>query len=181
MNRREFLVGSAAAGTSTLLTFPAIGCGKISQATLAGLVMTLGNAVSALEVIEGNSALAATIKNDTAVLAGDIQNWVPGTTDQIIIEAIGIVEADLNLLPINAGDVALIDLALGTLQGILAFFPIQASAVANSKAVRASAKPIRTVHLDKVPKSKNDFKTQWNAIVTKYSPDHPSIAGAAIK
>lgn len=181
MNRRLFLKSSTATVSLAFLTPGLTGCGKVNQTTLAGLVLTLGNAVSALEVIEGNSELAAIIKNDTSVLANDIQNWIPGTTDQIIIEAIGLVEKDLNLLPINAGDVALIDLALGTLQGILAFFPIQASAVANSKAVRASAKPIRQVHLDKVPRKASEFSSQWNATYRKYVGDHPSIAGADIK
>lgn len=161
LNRREFIIATGAVALMPL------GCGKVSQSELAALASTLGNAVAALETIEGNSGAAIKIQDATATVVQDITNWVPGTADSEIIQSIGILEGLLSDLPVPAQDQALIDLALVTIQSILALLPQAPAAAVTAKAVRMAKKPLRTptaasVGLKTAPQTRKQFVVEWN-------------------
>ncbi len=140
------------------------------QTTAAQLIATVGTAVATLETLQGNTAAVAQIQADTKAAELAIQNWKKGTPAQDVLQVLTILQSDINLLPVNATDQALIELALGTVEQIVALFPGAAPAV-------ASAKAVRPVKLAFTVQNKNDFKKQWNAIVSS----NPSLAGATIQ
>jgi hypothetical protein len=90
------------------------------QSNLAALASTLGNAGASIAAIEGNTALATKIQTDTVAAVAAITSWKSGTNAQMALEAIQLVEDDLNLLPINSAYEPLILLALGTAASIIA-------------------------------------------------------------
>jgi hypothetical protein len=167
MNRRLFLTTASAAAFISAMPLSLSGCGSVNKNTLAGLAQTLGNAIANLATILGKTDIAAQVTQYTTQLVTDIKNWTPGSTTQDIILAIADLEDAINLIPVTPEIQGLIELALGTIQGILAFFP---SAVA---AVQARTKA-PTVHLAKVPKDSKTFSTAWNAQVPS------TMAGALI-
>jgi hypothetical protein len=141
------------------LPFSLTGCstGGPSKATLAGLAQTLGNALANLATILGKTDIAAEVTKYTAQLVADINNWVPGSTTQDIILVIADLEDAINLIPVTPEIQGLIELALGTIQGILAFFPSPTVAAAVQARTKAPA-----VHLAQVPKNSSAFKHAWN-------------------
>ncbi len=140
------------------------------QTTAAELIATVGTAVATLETLQGNTAMVAQIKADTRAAQLAIQNWKTGTPAQDVLQVLTILQSDINLLPVNPTDQALIQLALGTVEQIVALFPGSAPPVAGAKAVRP-------VQLGFTVQNKNDFKKQWNLIVSS----NPALAGAAIR
>lgn len=166
MNRRMFLQSSAATVSLAFLASQ-IGCGKASQQTLAALAQTIGTSVSNLASLLGQTALATKITSITTQLVADIQGYVKGGATATIIQLIGDLEQAINLIPVTTPIAALIDLALGTIQAILAQFPSAAGAV------QARAVGVRQVKLAKVPKTKSDYIAQWKSVAP------PTYADAA--
>jgi hypothetical protein len=130
------------------------------QSNLAALASTLGNAGASIAAIEGNTALATKIQTDTVAAVAAITSWKSGTNAQMALEAIQLVEDDLNLLPINSAYEPLILLALGTAASIIA--------ILNPTAVSAHMPGQRTVTLSNPPKTAKAFKAQWNAICVQH-------------
>jgi hypothetical protein len=132
--------------------------GCVPQNTLAALVTTLGNSAASIASLEGNSALATKLQADTAAAASAVANWKSGTPAQIAIEAIQLVEDDLNLFPIGGQYEPLIVLALGTALSIIQLL--------NPNAVSAHLEPQngRRVQLAQAPKTAKAYAQQWNAI-----------------
>ena len=163
LNRRSFIslsglsVGALAVGVGTL---PLTGCSAVSKTTLAGLAQTLGNAVANLATLLGNTSLASQITGYTTALVNAIKTWVSGSPTANIIQIISDLEDAINLIPVTPEIQALILLALGTIQGILAFFPNQS--VASAVAARTKAPAVK---LAKVPHSSSIFKLTWNSLV----------------
>lgn len=153
------------------LMFTTTGC--TSQQTIASLIATVGTATASLETLEGNATLAAKIKTDTAAATLAVTNWKSGSPVQDVVEALNLVQDDLNLLPLAGPDVALVDLAIGTVQEILNLLP--SAPVTVSTSLKAS--PRRQVHLTKTPKKAEDFKKQWNAIAST----NPTLSSAVLK
>jgi hypothetical protein len=169
MLKKKLLAGAL----SFLLILPMNGC--VSRVILSALVATLGSATSSLANLEGNPTLAAQIKTDTTAAVSAIDNWQSGTPAQDVIEALGIVIDDLNLIPGTGPFAPLIDLALATVQSILEI--VTNNSPAPVTAHRAKV-PHRTVsYTGKVPKNSGDFKKKWNSIVMA----NPQLAPAAIK
>jgi len=140
------------AGLFAMLT----GCPQ--QSTLAALVTTLGNAAASVASVEGNATLATKLQTDTAAASTAVLNWKSGTPATEAIEAINIVEDDLQLFPLTGPYVPLIDLALGTAESIIEILNPTATTPSTAHAQR------RVVKLTFTPKNKKDFEKQWNAI-----------------
>ena len=164
------IAGVTAALVLSLAVFPTIGCS--SQATLAALTRTLGTASASIATLEGNPTLAASLTADTAAAVTAITNWKSGTPANDVIQALGIVEADLNLIPGTSQYLPLVDIAIATVQSILALLP------APTVAPTVTLKAFRTVHLGHpAPKTASQFKAQWAAVIAA----NPSLSAAAIK
>lgn len=165
-----------------LVTVVMVGC--LTQSTMASLIGVLGNATASIASIEGNTALATQIKTDTAAASASVLAWKSGTPAQDAIEALNIVEDDLNLIPICAavvndgkvahvsgldgdsancaGILALVDLGIGTIESILAMLPASTPASVNAGHPRRSVTP---VHVTRWGDSSREFKDRWNKIV----------------
>ena len=165
-----------------LVTVVMVGC--LTQSTMASLIGVLGNATASIASIEGNTALATQIKTDTAAASAAVLAWKSGTPAQDAIEALNIVEDDLNLIPICAavvndgkvahvsgldgdsancaGILALVDLGIGTIESILAMLPASTPASVNAGYPRRSVTP---VHVTRWGDSSREFKDRWNKIV----------------
>jgi hypothetical protein len=163
INRRIFTL--YAAGFVGFLLAPVLGCGVVSKTTVAMLAQTLGNAIGNLAGLLGNTTIAANVTKYTTQLVADINSYVSGAPTQEIILVIADLEDAINLIPVSPEIQGLIELALGTIQGILAFFPTPAVAAA----VQARTKA-RQVHLAKVPKTSATFRTTWNSLVPASMP-----------
>jgi hypothetical protein len=151
----------------SITVFPMVGCS--SQNTAADLVATLGNTAAAVEAINGNAGLSATITTDTGVVVTDIQNWVPGTPTQNIVQALNLVITDLSVLPIPVSltDQALIALAVSTAKQLLLTYSQPKVAVAlNGGAYGPGAAQVLVVSNTKVKKLSDNFKSQVNSIVS---------------
>ena len=90
-----------------------------SQTTLSALVTTLGNASAAIATLEGNAALGKQLQADTSVAAAAILAWKSGSAATEVIQALNIVQADLNLIPYIAPYSALIDIGIATVDEII--------------------------------------------------------------
>ena len=90
----------------------------------------LGSTAASIAAIEGNPTLAAKLTTDTAAAVAAINAWKSGTPDSEVILALNLVEDDLNLFPSTGPYVPLIDLAIGTVESILALLPQSSSAIA---------------------------------------------------
>jgi len=156
----------------------------LTNTALSGLVTVLGNATASIAAIEGNTALATKIKTDTEKASAAVLAWKSGTPAQDAIEALNIVEDDLNLIPICAavvndgkvahvsgldgdsancaGILALVDLGIGTIESILAMLPASTPASVNAGHPRRSVTP---VHVTRWGDSSREFKDRWNKIV----------------
>jgi hypothetical protein len=140
------------------VTISQIGC--TSQQTIAELTATLGNAAASLASIENNPTLAAKLKADTATAVTQIQNWKSGTPTAEVIEALNLVEDDLNLIPGTSQYTPLVDLAIGTVESIISLLP-QAPASATASAINARVS--RRVVVKTGIKDKKAFIKAWNA------------------
>ena len=164
MKNLQAKLGAIALALLVLLaTLPSSGC---SKSTVVELVSVLGSATSNIANLEGNPALAAQLKADTAAAVSAISNWQSGSPATVAIEALNILAADLSLIPGTSAYAPLIDLAIGTIDSILALIPSSAVSVHAS----------RSVHLQNAPKTKSQFKVQWDGIVAQ----HPALSSAAI-
>jgi hypothetical protein len=141
---------------ASLLAAVLIGCP--SQSTTAALVAILGNAVASVAALQGNSELASKLQTDTQAAVTAVQNWKQGTPAQDAIQALNLVESDLNLFPQLGPYAPLIDLAIGTTESIIALLPSN---------VATPAVAHRSVSLQApAPKSAAEFKANWNTIVS---------------
>jgi hypothetical protein len=156
------------------VTVSTTGC---NQNTIAALVGTLGNAASAIAVVEGNTTLAAQLKTDTAAAVTAITNWKQGTPSQNALQTLNIVIDDLNLIcpandPTNiCGPYGpLVALALGTAESIIAI-------LAPSATTFGVHGDVQKTNLGYYPTNSKDFEKQWNA----YCVTSPALAQLAIK
>lgn len=144
------LILGVSASTLTLTGCP-------NQSQIAALTQVLGNDSAQIATIEGNPALAAQLKADTAAAVMAVNNWQKGTNAQMAIEAMNIVIADLNLIPNTGPYVQLIVLAIGTAQSIIALMQPPAPAPAALAKLKATGTAI--------PTTAKEFQKQWNAII----------------
>jgi len=154
------------ATASTLPSMLLEGC--TSQQTIADLINTLGAAGAQLATYENNPTLAAKLRTDVAAAAAAVLAWKKGTASQMVVEALNLVEDDLALFPVVGQYAPLIDLAIGTVEDILAQLGLTAAAV--------RATPKRAVHLAKAPKTSKQFAAQWNAL----APDGVKISPSMV-
>ena len=176
LGRRAFLKGSAAT-VAAYSTIPAglvlvNGCGA---GTIAALIKTLGNAASQIAAMEGNTTLAQQITTDTAAAVTAVTNWKSGSPVQMAVEALNIVMDDLNLFPAAAAFAPWINLAIITVEAILALLPapIAAHALATHPNWRH---PIKH---QPAPKTASAFVSQWNTMrALNPSVNVPEIAEA---
>lgn len=129
-----------------------------SQTTIAALVTTLGNASAGIASLEGNSTLATALKTDTAAASAAVLNWTKGSASTEVIEALNVVEADLNLIPYVAPYSALIDIGIATVEEIIAI--IQPAAPSAPHTII-----LHNPYTGKVPKDADHFKAVWNAAI----------------
>jgi hypothetical protein len=150
---------------ASMMTTGSTGC--TNQATVSALVTTLGNACASIAAMEGNSALAEKMQKDTADASTAVLNWKTGTPANDVIQAINIVESDLNDIcalvpsPQCVAYEPLIILALSTAESIIA--------IVNPKATTAQAHIIMrrevVIKTAGAPKNSDEFKKKWAAIV----------------
>jgi hypothetical protein len=144
-----------------------------NQNTIAALVSTLGSSTAAVASFEGHSDLAAKIRTDAEQAKADVLAWKPGTDSEMVVEAIHLLENDLNLvcasIPGQVGQDCnayqpLIVLALATADSIISI-------------VKPTAKAQARASFTVAPKSAKEYKVQWNSIVDR----NPALAGVRIK
>jgi hypothetical protein len=165
------IAGVVAVLILSLVGLPLVGC---SSATLAELTQTLGSSAANIATLEGNTTLSAQLTADTTAAVTAITNWKSGTPADEVIQALGIVEADLNLIPGTSQYAPLIDIAIATVQSILSLLPASTSA----SATLAPGRNLRSVNLGHpAPKNASQFKAQWNALVATNS----NLSAAKIK
>jgi hypothetical protein len=145
------------------------GCPSLNST--ATLVTVLGNAASSIATIEGNTQLAATLKTDTAAASSAVLNWKKGMPSQNVIQALNLVEADLNLIPGTSTYAPLVDLAIGTVESIIEIVqPGATSITPQNKRVGVTHR----VWLANPPKTDAQFRTAWNGIIAQ----HPELSAA---
>lgn len=168
--------GTGAAVIVALLFASLVMTGCTGQQTAADLISIVGTATIALETLEGNGAAAQKLQADFNAADTAILNFKSGTPAQEVIEALNLVQDDLNLLPVSTQDQALVDLAIGTIDQILALLPAPAVAPVPAAArptlstaafvtFTHPAVPHRHPHLAKTPKTAKQFRTEWNKLV----------------
>lgn len=161
-------------GAVGFLGFTTVGC--VPQNALATLTTTLGTAVANIATLEGNTTLATQLSADTKAASTAILNWKSGAPTTEVIQALGIVEDDLNLIPGTSEYAPLIDIAIATVQTILATIPVPT--VAPTPAAPVTAKARRAVYLGHpAPNDAKQFKKEWNAVIAV----NPTLGNAVIK
>lgn len=112
VNRRQFgtMVGCVA------LMPLATGCGRT---TVIALITVVDNAVTSILDDVGDTALATMIQSDITVLNAAIAGWTSGTITQEVVEAINILVANLDKVPLDSFVTTLISIALTALASIL--------------------------------------------------------------
>lgn len=162
MNRRKFciLTALAAAIPSMLLE----GCE--SQQTIADLINTLGSAAVQLATYESNPTLAAKLQADVAAASQAVLGWKKGTPGDMVVEALNLVEDDLNLFPMAGPYVPLIDLAIITVEQILISLKLATPVTGGPKSVGAPATQHRRRVITgyKAPKNSKEFKEKWDSL-----------------
>lgn len=131
-----------------------------NQNEIGALANTLGTSAANIAKLEGNSALSAKLTADTAAAVSAIDNWKSGTPATDAIEALNLVEDDLQLIPGTSQYAPLIDLCIGTAESILDLLP-QTPSATPAIAPHASR---RVVKLDNPPRTAKEFKKQFNAL-----------------
>jgi len=148
-----------------------IGVAACNQNDIAALVTTLGNASASIATLEGNTALAAKLQTDTAAASSAALNWKKGSAGTEVVEALNLVEADLNLIPGTSQYAPLVDLAIGTVESIIELVqPGAASITPANPRVGVTHR----VYLANPPKSAAQFRTAWNSVKAQ----HPELANA---
>lgn len=159
---------------ATLAMLIVVVAAACNQNTVAALVTELGTASSSIASLEGSTALAAKLKTDTAAASTAVLNWKKGSASTEIVEALNIVETDLNLFPITDQYAPLIDLSIGTIESIMEIVQPGSS---STDGVTARVGVTHRVYLAKPPKNADQFKTAWNGIIAA----NPSMATSAMQ
>jgi len=142
---------------AALLLLPILGCP--TQSTIAALTNVLGTASANIASLEGNNTLAQTLRTDTAAAVAAVQAWKSGTPSDEAVLALNIVANDLNLIPAVGPYVPLIDLAIATVESILALLPAPA---ATPRVVYVHKRTI-TLH-GPIPANAGQFSAEWNSL-----------------
>lgn len=117
-----------AALTATLLLVP-VACDSNDQKTAANLITVVGNSVTALVQIEGLSVDAVKLKADFSAASIAVLNWKQGTPAQDVVQALNILDDDLDLIPaLTDAQKALIVLGIGTVDEIITLIDPSAQA-----------------------------------------------------
>jgi hypothetical protein len=166
---RTMLESFTAITAALCLTFVSLStAGCASQQTIADLVAVVGTSVASLEALEGNTAAVAKIQSDAAAATAQVLAWKPGSPTQDVTAALNLVEDDLNVLPVSSQDQALVDLAIGTLDQILALIPATpASPVISATVSHIVHRPI--VLTAEPPKNVKEYTGRWNKLAEKNS------------
>lgn len=162
------LKGIIAAVLCIGLLIPMTGC--FSQSTTAQLISIVGNSVASLVAadssITGSSNLSTQLTTDFAAASTLVANWKAGTPSQDVVQALNLVEKDLNLIPVDDQTKVFITLAIATVDSIVAV--VQPAASGNLSVAQAKTSNVVTV---------KQYKNQWNALVTV----HPKFASARLR
>jgi hypothetical protein len=153
-----------------LATIGLAGCWQ--QTTIATLVTALGNASASIATLEGNTAIAAKLKTDTAAASTAVLNWKKGSATTEVIEALNLVEADLNLFPVTDQYAPLVDLAIGTVESIMEMVQPGSSSPAG---VQVRAGVTHRVYLANPPKTAADFTKAWNGVIDQKGLTAPKL------
>lgn len=148
------------------LCFTVTGCPGQNEA--AALITIVGQSVASLASIQGiDPATIAKIQADFAAASTAVKNWQAGTPSQDIVAALNILQADINLLPVNATTKIYIELAITTIDSIIAIVSPSAAGTSPSPFITfGSHKTVKTMM------TARQYKNAWNAIVDA----HPGTA-----
>ena len=135
-----------------------------TQQTIASFVTIMGNAAAAIAAAENNPALATKIQTDSTAAAAAVTNWKAGQTPaQDAIQALNLLQDDLNLIPGTSQYTPLVVICIGAVESILALIPAPPTPVpAPATAAR------RSVSLTGAPKNAKQFKSQWNQVLKQH-------------
>lgn len=173
MNRRVFGKYSLTALATLALAPTVLLTSCVSKDTLSALVVVLGNAAASLAAAMGRSELAIKLQADTAAAANSIVNWKQGSNSQAIIELLGIVQDDLNLIPYILPYAPLISLAIATAESIIVIV-MKNSPAATYKPKVGRRKSTYTGH---IPQNASEFRNTWNKIASS----DPALTKAIIQ
>lgn len=148
---------------SLIACMPLLGCP--SQSTIASLTSILGTSAANIATLEGNAQLGQILRTDTAAAVTAVQAWKSGTPADNAIQALNIVANDLNLIPGTGPYAPLVDLAIGTVESIIALLPPPTTQAA------VKYTPKRNVTLrGPIPSTASQFNVEWNQL----APDSAS-------
>lgn len=147
MNRRRMLI--------LLISTALMGVNGCPKKSLDELVRTLGDAVSKLAAMQGDTELAQRIKQHTDYAVGLIRMWKPGMSAVDVIRALNDIINDLEKFPQIDRFRPLINFVLGTI----------ASIIERMQAQGAGGEPPQTkVRITHPPESSKEFRNDWDAI-----------------
>jgi hypothetical protein len=165
LTRRSVLakLSAAALALSVGIITPVLsGC---NQNEVAALIQVVGGSVASIASIQGNSALADQLNTDFGAAQSAVTGWKQGSAVDSVVQALSLVQKDLNLFPVDAQTKVYISLAITTVNSILAIVsPAQSGGL---KAARAT-KPLVNA---------KEYKKQWNALLVA----HPTPKVAPLK
>lgn len=159
-SRRSFISALIALVLVAAVSLPSIGC--VDQNATAALINVVGASVNTLISIQGDPALAAKVSKDFAAASAAVASWKKGDATQSIVQALNLVQADINLIPVSDQTKIYIQLAITTVNSIIA---IVTPAPAGMTAKRAT-KPLV---------SDREYKAQWNALTAAHPSAVPVI------
>jgi phosphohistidine swiveling domain-containing protein len=158
ITRRQFSLGAMA---MTLLA--AVGCKTVSavfnQSTLAALVTAVGQGIVNLLTFLGNTTAASQVEGYINTAVNDITSWTPGTVATEVINALNDVAAFISAIPGLGAYAALISLAVGTIDSVIALFT-QNSPAPPTTAIRPRTVPV--VNLPGAPTKASQYESVWN-------------------
>jgi|HubBroStandDraft_1064217.scaffolds.fasta_scaffold01182_10 hypothetical protein len=154
LTRRQFGKDFFMASALGVMSMSEIGCGK---STIIGYLNAVDSAVTGILNYIGDTTLATTIQKDINAVNAAIVGWTSGTITQNVIEAIQVLQSNLDLIPLTAPITALISIALTALSAILS--------ISGANVLRQMAtQKIKSHPLSKVTLTTHHaFAREWNA------------------
>lgn len=129
------------------------GCGR---GTVIAYINAVNTAVTSILTFIGDDALAQTLSKDVARINAAVAGWTSGSITQEVIEAINIMESDLDLIPLSSTVTMLISIALVALNAVL---NLSMGAVVATMKVGVTKHPIPNYQLN----SQRSFALHWNS------------------
>jgi hypothetical protein len=164
MNRRVFLKSSSAA--TLLSSFPFITGFSCNTTTIADFVSLIGKYGAKLATSLNEGAIAAQILSLSSQIAIDITNWQSGSSATLAIQTIQDLLNLIGTIPVLGPDIALADLLLSALSGLLLLLPPSTGRMIPRTVHGRAVQPIHYPDASKksMTQAKKNLESQWAAL-----------------